>query len=51
MVDLGVPITFNTHWRNKGGMVDVETSIHMHEAIEKEFGIEVRDRCFLITDI
>lgn len=46
-----MPITFNTHWRDEGGMADVETSILVHEAIEKEFGIEVRDRCILITDI
>jgi hypothetical protein len=47
----GVPISFNTHWRDEGGFVDIETSIHVHEAIEKEFGIDVKDRNILIADV
>lgn len=47
----GVPISFNTHWRDEGGFADIETSIHVHEALEKEFGIEVKDRNILITDV
>ena len=47
----GVPITFNTHWRDEGGFADVETAIHVHEALEKEFGIDIKDRHVLITDV
>lgn len=47
----GVPISFNTHWRDEGGYADIETSIQVHEALEKEFGIDVKDRNILITDI
>jgi hypothetical protein len=47
----GVPISFNTHWRDEGGYADIETSVHVHEALEKEFGIDVKDRNILITDV
>ncbi len=47
----GVPISFMTHWRDEGGYIDVETSIQVHEAIEREFGIDVKDRHVLISDI
>ena len=40
-----------THWRDEGGYIDVETSIQVHEAIEREFGIDVKDRHVLISDI
>jgi hypothetical protein len=35
----GVPFSFNTHWRDEGGYLDVDTSIQVHEALEREFGI------------
>ena len=47
----GVPISFNTHWRDEGGYLDVETSIEVHEALEHEFGIEIKDRNVLISDV
>jgi hypothetical protein len=47
----GVPISFNTHWRDEGGYIDIETCVHVHEAIEHEFGIDVRDRHVLISDV
>jgi acyl carrier protein len=31
--------------------VDVATCIHVHDALEKEFGIEVKDRAFLVSSI
>lgn len=47
----GVPISFNTHWRDEGGFLDIETCIHVHEALEHEFGIDIRDRHVLIGDV
>jgi hypothetical protein len=47
----GVPISFSTHWRDEGGATDIEACIHIHEALEKEFGIDVKDRNILITDV
>ena len=47
----GVPISFNTHFRDEGGFIDVETAIQVHEALEREFGIQIKDRNILITDI
>jgi hypothetical protein len=32
-------------------MADIETCVHVHDALEREFGIEVKDRYILITDI
>lgn len=40
-----------THFRDEGGYSDVEACIHVHDALEKEFGIEIKDRAVLITDI
>ena len=46
-----VPITFKTHFRDEMGYSDITTCVHIHEAIEREFGIEIKDRQILITDI
>ncbi len=46
-----VPITFKTHWRSENGYCDVSTSIHIHDALEKEFSMDIKDRCILITDV
>jgi len=40
-----------THWRDEGGYIDVETSVQVHEAIEREFGIDIKDRHVLISDV
>lgn len=45
------PITFNTNWNDAAGYVDVATCIHVHDALEKEFGIEIKDRAFLVSSI
>lgn len=46
-----MPISFNTHWNDEGGYIDVDTAIQVHEALEKEFGIDIKDRNILITDV
>jgi len=46
-----VPITFKTHFRDENGYSDVATSIHIHDALEREFGIDVKDRLALVTDV
>ena len=46
-----VPITFKTHFRDENGFADVTTSIHVHDALEREFGIEIKDKFVLVTDI
>lgn len=47
----GVPISFQTHWRDEGGYMDLDTCIQVHEALEREFGFEVKDKNFLIEDV
>lgn len=46
-----VPITFNTHFRDEGGALDVHTCAHIHDALEREFGIEIKDRYLLVADV
>lgn len=46
-----VPITFKTHFRDGDGNADIRTCMHIHEAIEREFKVEIKDRHVLITDI
>ena len=46
-----MPISFNTHWRDEGGYIDIETCIHINEALEREFGIDVKDRHLLVSDV
>ena len=47
----GVPITFKTSFLKHDGRVDFRTSINVHDALEKEFGIEVKDKAVLITSV
>lgn len=47
----GVPITFKTHWYDEVGRIDVQTCIYIHDAIEREFNIEIDDRKILLSDI
>lgn len=46
-----MPITFKTHFRDAAGYVDLWTAMNIHDALEEEFGIEIRDRQTLISDI
>ena len=46
-----VPITFRTNFRDGFGNADLRTIMHVHDAIEREFRIEIKDRHTLITDL
>ena len=46
-----VPITFMTHFRDEAGFSDIRTCINIHDALEREFNIEIHDRATLISDI
>ena len=46
-----MPITFKTHFRDAAGCSDLWTCMNIHDAIEQEFGIEIKDRQILISDI
>ena len=47
----GVPITFKTHWNNEIDEYDVRTCILMHDAIEREFNIDIDDRKMLLQSV
>jgi hypothetical protein len=46
-----VEFSFETHWLTPNGKVDIATCIQVHEALEKEFKIEIMDNRVLISDI
>lgn len=46
-----VPITFKTSFKDASGTMDLTTMINIHDALEREFGIEIKDRQTYITDI
>ena len=45
-----VPITWETKWTDAQGFTDLRTTIMVHDAIEREFGIEINDKRCLVTD-
>ena len=47
----GVPITFNTHWNDEGGELCLRTCILIHDAIEREFCIDIDDKKILLTSV
>ena len=47
----GVPVTFKTHFRDEGGYTDIHTCIHIHDALEREFGFDIKDKKILVSDI
>lgn len=46
-----VEFSYESHWLRSNGDVDVATCIQVHEALEKEFKIEIFDTRALIYDV
>lgn len=46
-----VEFSYESHWLRPNEQVDVATCIQVHEALEKEFKVEIMDARVLITDI
>ena len=47
----GVPITFKTHWNNENDDMDIKTCVLVHDAIEREFNIDIDDRKYLLQSV
>ena len=47
----GVPITFKTHWNNENENMDIKTCVLMHDAIEREFNVDIDDRKMLLQSV
>ena len=47
----GVPITFKTNWNSEGDSVDIKTCILVHDAVEREFNIDIDDRKVLLQSV
>ena len=46
-----VEFSYESHWFRPNGKVDIATCVQVHEALEKEFKIEIIDARVLICDI
>ena len=46
-----VEFSYETHWLRQNGKVDVPTCIQVHEALEREFKVEIMDNRMLVTDV
>ena len=46
-----VDISYNSNWRRSDGKIDISTCIAVHEALEREFKIEIDDKKVLIADV
>lgn len=47
----GVPITFKTHWNNEAEQFDVRTCVLIHDAVEREFNIDIDDKKYLLQSV
>ena len=47
----GVPITFKTNWNSENDMIDIRTCVLIHDALEREFNIDIDDRKTLLQGI
>ena len=47
----GVPITYKTHWNNENDEYCLRTCILMHDAIEREFNIDIDDRKHVLQSV
>jgi hypothetical protein len=47
----GVPVTFKTNWNTENSDIDVRTCVLVHDAIEREFNIDIDDRKHLLVSV
>merc|ERR1712072_1362174 len=47
----GVPVTFKTHWNNENDTYCLRTCIMIHDAVEREFNIDIDDRKMLLQSV
>ena len=46
-----MPITFKTNWNSENDMIDIKTCILVHDAVEREFNIDIDDRKVLLQSV
>ena len=47
----GVPITYKTNWNSESDEICIKTYILIHDAIEREFSIDIDDRKHLLISV
>ncbi len=47
----GVPITYKTSWNSEADMIDVKSCVLIHDALEREFNIDIDDRRNLLNSV
>ena len=47
----GVPVTYKTNWNSENDEICVKTCILIHDALEREFNIDIDDRKHLLVSV
>ena len=47
----GDPITYKTNWNSEGDEICIKTCILIHDAVEREFNIDIDDRKHLLQSV
>ena len=46
-----MPVTFKTHWNSESSNINIKTCIMIHDALEREFNLDIDDRKILLQSI
>ena len=47
----GVPVTFKTNWNSENDNIDIKTCVLVHDALEREFNVDIDDRKILLQSV
>ena len=47
----GVPVTFKTNWNSEIVNIDIKIYVLVHDALEREFNIDIDDRKILLQSV
>ena len=47
----GVPVTYKTNWNSENDEICIKTCVLVHDALEREFNIDIDDRKHLLVSV
>lgn len=47
----GVPVTFKTTWNSENDDIDIRACVLVHDAVEREFNVDIDDRKILLQSV
>lgn len=47
----GVPVTYKTNWNSENSNIDIRACILIHDALEREFNIDIDDKKTLLQSV